>query len=148
MLYWGDDRKTDYVLMLTLHIWLNGIMLSVAMRWRLLPFSWLLLSIYLSAVRMMSTSLCLSASCLSWWYSWTGDDGALSFCDQKTVEGRESALVACLVTSSWGPLEILSNIKIFQPCPFEYVLVCHFIHPGYPHDWTQMSHHEEVYSFV
>ena len=27
---------------------------------------------------------------------------ALSFCDQKTVESRESALVACLVTSSWG----------------------------------------------
>ncbi|KAK2183337.1 hypothetical protein NP493_315g03005 [Ridgeia piscesae] len=26
----------------------------------------------------------------------------------------------------------------WQPCPFKYVLVCHFVHPGYPHDRTQM----------
>jgi len=48
----------------------------------------------------MSRSLCLSASGFSWWYLWTGDEGALSFCDQKTVGSREPALVACLVTSS------------------------------------------------
>ena len=66
--------------------------------------TWLLLSIYLSAVRVMSLSrsLCLSALGFSWWYLWTGDEGALSFCDQKTVGSREPALVACLVTSSWG----------------------------------------------
>ena len=66
--------------------------------------TWLLLSIYLSAVRVMSMSryLCLSASGFSWWYLWTGDEGALSFCDQKTVGSREPASVACLVTSSWG----------------------------------------------
>ena len=42
--------------------------------------TWLLLSIYLSAVRVMSRSrsLCLSASGFSWWYPWTGDEGALS----------------------------------------------------------------------
>ena len=45
---------------------------------------------------------CLSASGFSWWFLWTGDEGALSFYDQKTVESRESALVACLVTFSWG----------------------------------------------
>ena len=65
--------------------------------------TWLLLSINHSAVRVMSMSrsLCLSTSGFSWWYPWTGDEGALSFCDQKTVESREPALLACLVTSSW-----------------------------------------------
>ena len=45
---------------------------------------------------------------------------------------------------------ILSDQKIFhiwQPCPLEYVLVCHFVHPGYPHDRTQMSHHEGMQLF-
>ncbi|KAK2160929.1 hypothetical protein NP493_1617g00029 [Ridgeia piscesae] len=40
-----------------------------------------------------------------------------------------------------SPPEILSDQKIFlkwQPCPFEYVLVCHFVHPCYPYDRTQM----------
>ena len=42
--------------------------------------TWLLLSIYLSAVIVMSISrsLCLSASGLCWWYPWTGDEGSLS----------------------------------------------------------------------
>ena len=34
-----------------------------------------------------------------------------------------------------SPPEILSDQKIFhrwQPSPFEYFLVCHFVHPGYP----------------
>ena len=111
--------------------------------------TWLIALHLSSAVRVMSMSrsLCLSASGFSWWCPWTGDEGALSFCDQKTVESRESALVACLVTSSWvsSPPEILSDQKIFhrwQPCPFEYFIVCYFVHPGYPHDRTQMSHHE------
>ena len=52
--------------------------------------TWLLLSSYLYAIRVvsMSWSSCISASGLSWWYHWTGDEGALSLCD--------------LVTSSWG----------------------------------------------
>ena len=32
--------------------------------------------------------------------------------------------------------------------PFEYVLVCHFVHPGYPHDRKQMSHHEVMQLFT
>ena len=50
-----------------------------------------------------------------------------------------------------SPPEILSDMKIFhrgQHCPFEYFLVCHFVHPGYPHDRTQMSHHEGMYLFT
>ena len=41
-----------------------------------------------AAVRVMSMSrpLCISASGFSWWYHWTGDEGALTFCDKKTVE--------------------------------------------------------------
>ena len=79
---------------------------SIAMRQKLLRFTWLLFSIYLSdvGVTSMSRSLCLSASGFTWWYPWTGDEGALSFCDQKTVESREPVLVACLVTTSWGVL--------------------------------------------
>ena len=49
-----------------------------------------------------------------------------------------------------SPPEILSDQKIFhrwQPCPFKYFLVCHFVHPGYPHDRTQMSHHEGMQLF-
>ena len=66
--------------------------------------TWLLLSICFSAVRVMSMSrsLCLSSWGFSWWYIWTGDEGALSLSDQKTVEIRKPASVACLVTSSWG----------------------------------------------
>ena len=48
-----------------------------------------------------------------------------------------------------SPPEILSDQKIFhrwQPCPFEYVLICHSVHPGYPHDRTQMSHHWLCYT--
>ena len=36
-----------------------------------------------------------------------------------------------------SPPEILFDQKIFhicQPCPYEYVLVCYFVHPGYPHN--------------
>ena len=50
-----------------------------------------------------------------------------------------------------SPPEILSDQKIFhrwQPYPFEYVLVCHFVLPGYPHDRTQMSHHEDMHFFT
>ena len=46
--------------------------------------------------------------------------------------------------------EILSDQKIFhrwQPCPFEYFLVCHLVRPGYPHDREQMSHHEVIQLF-
>ena len=89
------------------------------------------------------TWLMLSASCFSWWYPWTGDEGALSFCDQKTVESREPALVA-----SWGVQSIGDFLWSEDlPCPFEYFLVCHFVHPGYPHDRTQMSHHEGLQLF-
>ena len=66
--------------------------------------TWLLLSIYLSAMRVISLSryLCLSASDFFWWDLWTGHESGFSFCNQKTVGSREPALVACLVTSSWG----------------------------------------------
>ena len=50
-----------------------------------------------------------------------------------------------------GLPEILSDQKIFhrwQFCPFEYFLVCHFVHPGYPHDRTQVSHHEGMQLFT
>ena len=49
-----------------------------------------------------------------------------------------------------SPPEILSVQKIFhrwQPCPFEYFLVCHFVHRGYPYDRTQVSHHEGMLLF-
>ena len=74
--------------------------------------------------------------------------GALSFCDQKTVGSRKPASVACLVTHEVpSPLEILSDQKIlhrWQPCSFEYFLVCHFVHQF---DRTQMSHHEGMQLF-
>ena len=120
-----------YAYILCRYVIIIVIMPAVAMRQRVLPFTWLMLSIDLG---------------FSWWYPWTGDEGALSFCDQKTVESRESVLFVW-----WHPHEvssppdILSDQKIFhrwQHCPIEYFLVCHFVHPGYPHDRTQMSHHE------
>ena len=71
---------------------------SVAMRQRLLP------SLdYCSPFISLLWEWCPCVGLyISWWYPWTGDEGALSFCDQKTVESREPALVACLVTSSWS----------------------------------------------
>ena len=68
---------------------------------------------------------------------------------RRQLKVRESALVACPHEVS-SPPEILSDLNIFhrwQRCPFEYVLVCHVVHPGYPHERTQMSHHEGMQLF-
>jgi len=76
----------------------------------------------------MSRSLCLSASGFSWWYPWTRDEGDLSYCDQKTDESIESALLACLVTSSWGVQSIdgspvHSSMSLFVTLSIQVILM-------------------------
>ena len=56
----------------------------------------------------------------SWWYPWTGDERALSFCDQKTVESREPAFGSLSGDILMGrPVhrEILYDQKIFHGSP-------------------------------
>jgi len=85
------------------HSLLIIIMLSVAMRQRWLA-SLDCCSPFMSLLWEWCTWVGLYVSQLQVSFDgpWSGDEGALSFCDQKTVESREPALVAYVVKSSWG----------------------------------------------